>query len=68
MNIVSRMPGNRDAARFLRMFKLSMATHSCDQRPTIVPEQLEDITNLHSSNLIGESIENSEAISTPVAR
>src|SRR5436190_198350 len=52
------MSGHRDATRFRRMFKLTMTTHSCDQRPTIIAEKLEDITNFHSSNLVGESIEN----------
>jgi len=58
MNIVRLVSGDRDATRFRRMFKLTMTTHSCDQRPTITSEELEDITNFHSSNMLGESIEN----------
>jgi hypothetical protein len=40
------------------MFKLTMTTHSRDERPPIISEKLEDITNLHSFHMIGESIEN----------
>jgi len=40
------------------MFKLTMTTHSCDKKPTIISEEFEDITNLHSSHMIGKSIEN----------
>ncbi len=40
------------------MFELTMTTHTRDQRPTIISEEREDITNLHISNMIGEWIEN----------
>jgi hypothetical protein len=40
------------------MFKLMVTTHSRDERPTIISEELKDITDLHSSIMIGESIEN----------
>jgi len=40
------------------MFELTMTTHNRDQRPTIISEELEDVANLHSPNMIGESIEN----------
>lgn len=40
------------------MFKLTMTTHSRHHRPTIISEQLENVTNFHSSQMIGESIEN----------
>jgi len=40
------------------MFELTMTTNSRDQRPTITSEKLKDISNLHSSHMIGESIEN----------
>jgi hypothetical protein len=58
VNIVGRMSGHRNATRSRRMFELPMTTHSRDERPTIIFEELKDITNLHSSNMIGESIEN----------
>jgi hypothetical protein len=40
------------------MFKLTMTTRSCDERPTITSEELEDITDFHGSDMIGESTEN----------
>jgi len=40
------------------MFKLPVTTNSRDERPTIISEELEDIANLHSSDIIGQSIEN----------
>ena len=58
MKVISRMSGDGDATRFRRMFKLTMTTHSRDERPTITTKELQDITNLHGSNITGDSIEN----------
>lgn len=61
MNIVRRMPRYRDATRLCRMFELTMTAHGGDKRPTIISEKLENITNLHSSLMIGESTENQKS-------
>ena len=58
MNVVRMMPGYGNPTRFRGVLELPMATHSCDNRPTIISEKLEHITNFHSSSMIGESIEN----------
>jgi hypothetical protein len=58
MEVIRWMSGHGDATRFRWVFELPMASHSSDEKPTIISEELEDITNLHSADMIGESIEN----------
>ena len=58
MNIVRWVAGYGDATRLSRMFELAMTAHGGDERPAIVFEKLENITNLHSSDMIGEPTEN----------
>jgi len=58
MEVIRWTSRNSDATRFRWVFKLTMTSHSGDEKPTIISEELEDITNLHSADMIGESKEN----------
>jgi len=40
------------------MFELPVTALSCDENPTIVSQELEDIANFHSVHMIGDLMEN----------
>ena len=61
MNIVRRMPGYGDATSLCRMFELTMTARGGDKKPTVISEQLENITNLHGSHMIGKSTQNQKS-------
>lgn len=47
MNIIRGVTRHRDPARLRGMLELAVTAHSRDQRPSIIPEKLEHITDLH---------------------
>jgi len=46
--IVRRLAGDRDAAKFRTVFELPMASARRDQKPPVVLEQSNSIPNLHT--------------------
>ena len=40
------------------MFELTMTARGGDEKPTIISEKLENVTNLQGSQMIGELTEN----------
>ena len=53
VNVVTRMPRDRSAARFRWMLELPMTAFRRNEVPPIVSKEFEDITDFHDSQMIG---------------
>jgi len=53
------MSGHGDPTRFRWVFELPMTSPGGNEKPAVISEKLEDITNFHGVGMIGDSTERS---------